>query len=118
MEETANVPCGSCNLCCKKTLVLLLPDHGDKPETYETEPFDEGRVLKWKPNGDCFYLGEKGCTIHGRAPFMCRIFDCREQHRMYTKEQRQDMVRKGMLDQLVLRRGAILIHQEQKRRDG
>gem|GEM_PF-4670423 len=25
-------------------------------------------MLAHKPNGECFYLNEHGCSIHGRAP--------------------------------------------------
>jgi Fe-S-cluster containining protein len=34
-------------------------------------------MLAHKANGDCIYLEEKGCSIHGRAPYMCRTMDCR-----------------------------------------
>lgn len=71
-------------------------------------------VLRMKENHDCFYLGPEGCTIHDRAPYMCRIFDCREQHRMYTRAQREDLVKQGLLSKDVLRRGAILIHRAGK----
>lgn len=71
-------------------------------------------MLKSQPNGDCFYLGADGCTIHEHAPFMCKIYDCREQHRMYSKEVREDMVRRGLLNKEILRRGAILRHQGEK----
>ena len=35
-------------------------------------------VLQRRSNGDCIYLGPKGCMIHDRAPVMCRSFDCRK----------------------------------------
>jgi Fe-S-cluster containining protein len=112
------VPCGTCHLCCKKTLVLLVPDKGDDPSQYKTQTVNHGgvemEVLQFQPNGDCIYLDENGCTIHDTAPYMCRIYDCREQHRMYTKAQREDLVKRGMLSKEVLRRGAILIHQQSK----
>lgn len=34
-------------------------------------------MLKHKPNGDCVYLDENGCSIHDHAPWVCRMFDCR-----------------------------------------
>lgn len=34
-------------------------------------------MLAHKANGECVYLGKKGCTIHDRAPIVCKAFDCR-----------------------------------------
>lgn len=63
---------------------MLHPEQGDDPDRYETQVMPnptrpgEGVVaLKQRPNGDCWYLGETGCTIYGWRPFLCRIFDCR-----------------------------------------
>jgi hypothetical protein len=36
------------------------------------------RMLCRKPNGDCIYLIDGKCSIHGRAAKVCRDFDCRE----------------------------------------
>lgn len=113
-DTKVSVPCGTCHQCCKKSLVLVLPEKGDRIEDYETFDMESRKVLKFQENGDCWYLGKDGCTIHGRAPFMCRIFDCREQHRMYTRAQREDLVKKGMLNADILRHGAGLIHREKK----
>lgn len=101
---------------------MLIPENGDDVSSYETtvQPLpgfpilEDTLFLKIRPNGDCFYLTDKGCGIHGRAPFMCRIFDCRETHKMYTKTQREAMIREGILNGEVLRRGAILLHQQKK----
>jgi len=77
------VPCGACSFCCRKEWVLLSPEAGDVVELYETEAvFDPsrkrpGKALAHKPNGDCFYLGPGGCTIHSWRPSLCRSFDCR-----------------------------------------
>lgn len=122
-KPDAQVPCGTCKLCCQgKTAVLIMPEYGDDASTYETTdrpvpdfpPMEDVLFLKFKPNGDCFYLGDNGCTIHGRAPYMCRIFDCREQHKMYTKKQREELSKKSIIDGKILRRGAILLHQQGK----
>ena len=111
-SDYAAVPCGKCHLCCQNTAVVLL--ECDDASSYEYEMRAGMRMLKVKQDGDCFYLGLCGCAIHDRAPYMCRIFDCREQHRMYSKEQREKLLRQGMLSRDVLRSGAILIHQEGK----
>lgn len=56
---------------------------GDRAVDYLTMPAvnpitgKHGLALQQKPNGDCIYLGEKGCTIHGKAPAICKEFDCR-----------------------------------------
>lgn len=79
----ANVPCDGCTSCCKHELLFLHPEMGDKSEYYQTQKaFNPitgriGLALKHNPNGDCIYLGAHGCTIHGRAPAICREFDCR-----------------------------------------
>lgn len=117
LTRESSVPCGSCRLCCQgRTAVMILPDHGDDPAAFDTFEIPKigAHFLNHKPNGDCVYLGAEGCTIHGRAPFMCRTFDCREQHRMYTKAQRATLVAQGRLDPRILRRGAILLHQAHK----
>lgn len=72
------VPCNGCTLCCHNDLVRLLP--GDDETRYLTEPhplFQGQRMLAHKPNGDCIYLNEFGCGIHGYAPRQCREMDCR-----------------------------------------
>ena len=101
-----DVPCGDCRLCCRRTTAVLLPERGDDPARFETQPLNDGSLrLKMQPNDDCVYLTEHGCSIHDRAPFMCRVCDCRNQHAMYTRRQRREMLRAGLLDKAVLRRG-------------
>lgn len=34
-------------------------------------------MLAHKPNGECVYLQEVGCSIHDHAPSLCRLADCR-----------------------------------------
>jgi Fe-S-cluster containining protein len=54
----------------------------DDVSSYEHEPVAHpltgapAIALKRQRNGDCFYLGPTGCTIHDRAPALCREFDC------------------------------------------
>ena len=72
------VPCNGCNLCCKNDAIRLMP-YDDKT-LYKTEPhfFMRGEVmLAHKKNGDCYYLGANGCTIHDTKPAQCKTFDCR-----------------------------------------
>lgn len=62
---------------------MLHPEDGDRPEEYDTieigNPLtgEPCQALRQRPNGACIYLGIAGCTIHGRAPALCREFDCR-----------------------------------------
>jgi uncharacterized protein len=46
-------------------------------------------ALKRKANGDCYYLGPTGCTIHDRAPALCREFDCRTLFTALTRQERR-----------------------------
>lgn len=79
-----SVPCNGCKACCKHQRVILSVEHGDVSELYKTVPNRLGvdaphnLMLAHKPNGDCIYLGEDGCTIHDFAPWACRMFDCRK----------------------------------------
>jgi len=67
-----------------------------------------------KPSGECVYLGEHGCTIHDRAPRMCREYDCRI---VYAKDmqrpraERRRMLKEGSIDRALFERGRELIEQ-------
>lgn len=104
----SDVPCNGCTACCKRDLLFLHPELGDKPETYEYEHVynpvykREGLALKHKPNGDCVYLGPDGCTIHERAPAICREFDCRRFYLRLSRPERRRGVREGYLSKEVL----------------
>jgi hypothetical protein len=71
----SEVPCGRCTACCRYELVPIVD--GDDVTSYETEAIHGHRVLKRRADGRCVYLGKRGCTIHERAPKVCREFDCR-----------------------------------------
>jgi len=111
MSERSYVPCNGCGLCCKNDAIMLHPECGDKPETYQTVPFvnpltgEPGLMLAKAPNGECIYLGASGCTIHDRAPTICREFDCGKMFKLYTLKQRQQLVASGMFGKDVLDRG-------------
>lgn len=65
------VHCNGCTACCRGWNVELQPQ--DDWSTYDHQ---EG-VLRRTADGACVYLGDAGCTIHDRAPYVCRKFDCR-----------------------------------------
>ena len=72
------VPCNGCTLCCQGDAIRLTEE--DNPDEYMTEPhpYIKGALmLAHKPNGDCVYLNDSGCSIHERAPSLCRSADCR-----------------------------------------
>lgn len=69
------VKCGTCTECCKgfDPIWLLPAEMG-----FKEQRIDGARALQHKFNGDCVYLGDKGCTIHETKPFACRLYDCRD----------------------------------------
>lgn len=104
----ATVPCDGCTACCRNEAVILTPE--DDASQYETEPSRLGPRLKRKADGSCFYLGDSGCTIHGRAPVMCKVYDCRAQYSMYSRLTRRKMVSQGLLDPRILEEGRKRVH--------
>jgi Fe-S-cluster containining protein len=76
------VPCSGCTACCKSQRVLLEEDENREPYVVEPTVLCNDGSMRWmlahKPNGDCWYLGDGGCTIHDRTPKACREFDCRK----------------------------------------
>jgi len=99
----SQVPCNGCTICCKKEIIALQPS--DNPDVYRcTTALDpiSGRiivVLERKPNGDCIYLNDTGCSIHGRAPVICREFDCRKFYlSLGSRANRRRLLRRGDAD--------------------
>lgn len=87
-----------------------MPEDGDDVASYEhtylTPPGKEPiPIVKQKPNGDCFYLGEGGCTIHDRAPAICRAFDCRRWFLKYSNGERKRMIRSGFATKEIFKAG-------------
>ncbi len=110
------VPCNGCTACCRNDLIVLHPELGDRAEDYETmvAPFPiTGKpvlALKHKPEGGCIYLGEAGCTIHDRAPAICREFDCRRFYLSMTRAERRRLLHQNILDRAVLAAGKARLH--------
>jgi Fe-S-cluster containining protein len=83
-QERNVVPCNGCTAFCRHERIILSEEHGDDHTQYYAIPTRKGLdgPLEWmlahKRNGDCIYLGKDGCTIHERAPWVCRQFDCRK----------------------------------------
>jgi Fe-S-cluster containining protein len=116
-----NVPCGACRLCCRSnSIVMLLEREGDVVASYEHEVVDlpgagRGPILKRKPNGECIYLGKNGCSIHDRAPAVCRVFDCRGAYLAFMdhpRPERRRMLKEGCVDGEILKRGRELLDED------
>lgn len=116
MIGRASVPCNGCRLCCINDMIVLHPEEGDDPASYETERIrhpltgEPALMLKHKPNGECIYLGASGCTIHDRAPLICRKFDCRKMYLRFSRAERKRMIRAGLLDRDKLDAGRDRVH--------
>ena len=105
-----SVPCDGCTRCCHGDAVRLLDS--DDLSKYQTEPhpyMPEVRVVAHKPNGDCLYLGDEGCTIHDTKPQMCREMDCRRIAMAITWTQARKAAAGGVLRMDVWRRGKELL---------
>jgi hypothetical protein len=105
-----DVPCSGCTRCCKGDAIRLLP--GDAVETYQTVPhpyFTVSLMLDHKPNGDCIYLDDKGCTIHERRPRQCREMDCRLLATKITFTQVRKMSARNQLKLPVWQKGKELL---------
>ena len=75
MQALPPINCNGCRKCCEGDTITLMA--GDDPAQYKTKLVDGARVLARKKDGNCVYLGSRGCTIYFRQPVMCRVFDCR-----------------------------------------
>lgn len=110
------VPCKSCTLCCRGESIVLHPHLGDDVSKYETDsgtnPLtgEPAQILKHKPNGDCYYLGEGRCTIYEDRPLICREFDCRKMVLSLTKRQQAGILAAGRGDTAVFNAGKARLY--------
>lgn len=74
-KQHSNVPCGNCNACCKSDRIILGPT--DNRNAYRWHREGHQDVLDRKESGECIYLTDSGCGIHGNTPDICKRFDCR-----------------------------------------
>lgn len=95
------MPCAGCRVCCINDAIILHPEMGDDVASYHTEAITHpltGKpavMLTHKANGECVYLGPAGCTIHHRAPAICREYDCRRQYLGMTRAERKKAIAMG-----------------------
>jgi Fe-S-cluster containining protein len=101
MTALGNVPCNGCRACCLHDMIPLMPERGDLIWTYEHEVLATATgptaVLQCGKTRECIYLGQDGCTIHDRAPAICRAFDCRDLFHSKTRAERLTMIKSGMV---------------------
>jgi hypothetical protein len=62
-------------------------------------------LLATEENGQCVYLGAKGCTIYERRPLLCRSFDCRAHYLILPRQDRDNLVRLGLSSRAVFNAG-------------
>jgi hypothetical protein len=112
IKPRAYVPCGLCTACCRRELILVHPEYGDNVDNYDTRDITIGpstfKALRQRPDGACVYLSDfpgVGCTIWERAPAICREFDCRGLFVRYSRAQRRDLRRRGLLTEDILNAG-------------
>jgi uncharacterized protein len=75
--------CYACNRCCRNKAIRVNPYEILRLARYlgiTTTQFTEnhteagGTVLRPKENGDCGFLGERGCGVHPDRPLACRLY--------------------------------------------
>ncbi len=114
--KTIDVPCNGCTLCCQGDLIRL--EKNESAEEYQTEPhpfIPGGLVLAHKPNGECIYLQSDGCSIHDRAPELCRLADCRTIGAKFDFETARRLHAMRLIDIRVWDHGRMLIEEAKGR---
>jgi len=90
-------------------MIPLMPEHGDRIWTYEHKVVATAAgptaVLECGGTGECIYLGRDGCTIHDRAPAICRAFDCRDLFLSKTRPERLALAESGAVSNEVFSAG-------------
>jgi uncharacterized protein len=75
--------CHACNRCCRNKTIRVSPYEILRLARYlciSTTQFIEnhteagGTVLRSTENGDCGFLGVRGCSVHPDRPLACRIY--------------------------------------------
>lgn len=82
-DSAFSYACHACNRCCRNKAIrvtpyeiLMLARHLGLSTTDFIAGHTEagGTILRTKENGDCGFLGERGCTVHPARPLACRIY--------------------------------------------
>lgn len=110
--KRADVPCGKCRLCCQMLIVPLAEEEFERYDWVWVTKMDGtrlGRALRRQPNGDCVYLAESGCSIHGRAPHVCQRFDCRELFLKSDRGGRRQAIKSGKIPKVLFDKGREML---------
>jgi Fe-S-cluster containining protein len=77
--DAGPVPCRGCSACCYYDGIPVdnKRDRRRLPHLLTERSPDGELVLQRRPDGACVHLGERGCTVYGQRPAVCRTFDCR-----------------------------------------
>jgi Fe-S-cluster containining protein len=82
-DSAFSYACHACNRCCRNKAIrvspyeiLRLARHLGLSTTEFIERHTEagGTVLRATENGDCGFLGERGCTVYPERPLACRLY--------------------------------------------
>lgn len=78
LSVSADVPCGTCTLCCEGQIRTVLQDNEVEHPLYEAVKDGSTWIIPKDENKRCIHLGSNGCNIHASRPGVCRSFDCRK----------------------------------------
>ncbi|MGA2057994.1 MAG: YkgJ family cysteine cluster protein [Bradyrhizobium sp.] len=82
-DSAFSYTCHACNRCCHNKAIRVNPYEILRLARYlgiSTTQFIErhtesgGTVLRTKENGNCGFLGERGCGVHSDRPLACRLY--------------------------------------------
>jgi len=84
-NENVDVPCGTCNACCKSSYFIhIAPDESDtlrripRQLLFAAPGLSAGNVLMgFDEDGRCPMLVDEKCSIYAHRPQTCRTYDCR-----------------------------------------
>jgi Fe-S-cluster containining protein len=85
--------CGACSRCCRDKGIMVNPYEAARlaaSQGLTTTRFlaecTDGVHLRRRGDGDCIFLGERGCTVHADRPLVCRLYPL-GRHRETTGEE-------------------------------
>ncbi len=84
-EGTADVPCGTCTVCCTSSYFIHVgPSESQtlaripRELLFGAPGLPDGSVLMgYDKSGHCPMLIDEKCSIYGQHPLTCRSYDCR-----------------------------------------
>ncbi|HML91088.1 YkgJ family cysteine cluster protein [Methyloceanibacter sp.] len=73
-----NPPCDGCTACCREPKLLVCLDDDEVSSFPEAVQHADGKwYLPKKEDGSCVHLIDDACSIYGKRPSGCRMYDCR-----------------------------------------